>query len=76
MLSREDIESLGWTLSFRETYYWLMIGKDEYQLYHQDDGYVMIYDYDANYLFRGFIETREELSNLMNWLRIVKENGI
>lgn len=71
-LDKEDIESLGWRLNPRGTYYSIEISGDgsDTQLYYTKETYLTIYDWDSQYLFRGYIKNKSELVKLMKQLRI------
>jgi hypothetical protein len=65
-LDQEDIESLGWKRDPSRERYWEMRG---IQLYYQEENnYLYIMDYSANYIFRGIIKNKSELKKLMEML--------
>jgi hypothetical protein len=67
-LDQEDIESLGWKRDPSGERYWEMRG---IQLYYQEENnYLYIMDYSANYIFRGIIKNKSELKKLMEMLEI------
>jgi hypothetical protein len=67
-LDQEDIESLGWKRDPSGERYWEM---KEIQLYYQEENnYLYIMDYSANYIFRGIIKNKSELKKLMEMLEI------
>lgn len=67
-LDQEDIESLGWKRDPSRERYWEMRG---IQLYYQEENnYLYIMDYSANYIFRGIIKNKSELKKLMEMLEI------
>ena len=72
---KEDIESLGWKLSPRETHYSIEIpgdGSDTQMYYQEDNYYTMIYDWDGQSIFKGYIKNKSELIKLMKQLGIWK----
>ena len=74
-LDKEDIESLGWRLSPRETHYSIEIpgdGSDTQMYYQEDNYYTMIYDWDGQSIFKGYIKNKSELIKLMKQLGIWK----
>jgi len=77
-LDKEDIESLGWINGeTRGLSSYIMKTKDnDFQMYLHDwlneKGYwfIEIYDYSAEYVFRGNIKNKSELIKLMKQLQI------
>jgi hypothetical protein len=78
-LDQEDIESLGWVDGETRGLSGFFINPntdDEFQMYLHDnlgDGYwyIEIYDYKADFIFRGNIKNKSELSKLMKQLNII-----
>ena len=69
-LDKEDIESLGFIQSFRETYF-ENNNKDQIYLYDSENMNLEIYSNDYDKLvFRGLIKNKSELQRLLKQLNI------
>lgn len=82
-LDKEDIESLGWIdgeTRGMTPYLITNLENDDFQMYLHDNldkgyWYIEIYDWDAQYVFRGNIKNRSELKKLMQQLQINDNNN-
>jgi len=63
MINLNEVEESGWNVSPTKDYWFHNYkGNFNYQLYWQDNGYCEIFDENAEYVFRGIIEMKEELA--------------
>lgn len=70
-LTKEQIEAEGWEKAMERDYFTKIVNGDEFQLSYQwDNHWGIIFDYDANYVFRGFIKSINEFRKLMEMIAV------
>ena len=73
-LDKEDIESLGWIDGETRGLSGFLFNPntdDDYQMYYQfDNQFTMIYNFQAQVVFQGFIKNKSELKRIMKQLDI------